>query len=178
MCAGTQPGERAHPGAEFRWDADGERLLAQAKEHLAALTAFGIADCFRTSLLAVAPALGWDAAAALAKLDRDGSRGSRTNKRKRGGTWAESYPADLVKEVVAANSVDMALYDYALQLLAKRAGEPQLHTSRLPALLPALLTKAGSRLGSAKKPSTLLFLRLVFSSIKADFCKSILVINL
>ena len=37
--------------------------------------------------------------------------------------------------------------------------------------LPALLTERSARLGTAKKPSTRLFLRLVFGCIKADFCK-------
>ncbi|CAE7519781.1 unnamed protein product [Symbiodinium natans] len=57
--------DAGYPSKAYKWDQDGPALLEKAKQHLLALDAFGITDCFDESIKVIAPALGWNTEAAL-----------------------------------------------------------------------------------------------------------------
>lgn len=53
--------EELNAGEEYSWNKDHDELLAKAKDHLDQLQAFGISDCYTTSMRVIARKLGWPA---------------------------------------------------------------------------------------------------------------------
>lgn len=68
-CGGNacicEPEKSGYPALAYDWDKNFTGLLELAKEHLRSLDAFGIVDCFKSSIEVMAPLLGWDLKTAL-----------------------------------------------------------------------------------------------------------------
>eukprot|EP00439_Symbiodinium_sp_Y106_P041377 s4608_g5.t1 len=139
--------DSGYPSKAYKWDEDGAVLLENAKDHLRALDAFGITDCFDQSIKVIAPALGWDTEAAL-KLAKDnhalhvwrpvmekarqirpsGSATSVEGQRRLSfngpgsNFWREFLHDDVRKEILVVNRLDAELLTFARKHFKEKHG--------------------------------------------------------
>jgi len=127
-----------NPGATYNWDDRPGMLLRFAMQKLDNLTAFGITECWASSMRAIARAVGWNVSAveALAasaherKFSKDGlaKRDAFLAKNTKDALitspWSKLVPKKYVEEIVKWNNVDMRLYKDAKKRFSEKFGEP------------------------------------------------------
>lgn len=123
------------PEYTYDWDTDHDTTLAQAKDHLDQVDAFGITDCFIPSMHVIAKALSWPendvVAMATSTHSRQAPAGhaseesfleeSSTSLSER-ASWRDTVEQDVVDRIERINRVDMELYRYAQKSLYDRFG--------------------------------------------------------
>jgi len=135
------------PRYTYDWEVNHDQILEEAKEHLRSMVAFGITDCFESSIRFMAPSLGWDADTAIREVsklhERSGDKqmlvelfdhskplpsvmssfaGKSQNLMRY--SWTSLVPPSLAAEIRKRNRVDDELVKYAKQLFAERSGTP------------------------------------------------------
>lgn len=118
------------PEYSYDWDADRSSLVQQAKTHLDGLTAFGITDCFSTSMRVIARELGWPEDEVVAMSQSTHSRQSHKDtplsfyqESQRAKRWRTSVSSEVVSRIEEMNSVDMEIYKFAQQRFYERFGQ-------------------------------------------------------
>mmetsp|Transcript_35469 Transcript_35469/g.82377 ORF Transcript_35469/g.82377 Transcript_35469/m.82377 type:complete len:335 (+) Transcript_35469:66-1070(+) len=139
------------PGWPIDWDSRRSELLALAERHLEETVAFGLTDCYVTSVGAIARALGWDVGEATEMAERVHARRQRraslrsvpaklwlpaelgekhgpleaglSEDQAADTKWRGMVSEDIVREIEMLNSVDVELHGYALRRFRERFGE-------------------------------------------------------
>jgi len=103
----------------YDWDANHDSLVAQAKEHLEAMTAFGITDCFMASMSAFSQQLGWPEDEVLKLAKSVHARKSGKSRQ----SWRSTLSQDVIDRIERLNDIDMELYSFAKQRFSQRFGQ-------------------------------------------------------
>jgi len=129
-----------NPGATYDWDDHPGGLARQAMERLESLTAFGIVECWNSSMRAISRALGWNASAvqALASstherqfskeglighLRRDALLSTTGEDVSSSSKWSKVVPKKVVEAITRWNNADMTLYKAAKKRFSEKFGE-------------------------------------------------------
>ncbi|CAJ1372223.1 unnamed protein product [Effrenium voratum] len=134
ICETENPG---YPALAYDWERNSSSLLQLAKEHLRSLDAFGLVECFKKSIEAIAPLLGWDLKLALELANKqelhvwkpvmEKARQIRLSRRLsfNGASrkfWREFLHESVGKEILAVNHLDHELLQFAQLEFRSRYG--------------------------------------------------------
>lgn len=130
------------PGEVYDWDSDPRMFASKAMAKLEKLTAFGIVDCWASSMRAIAKSLGWDAEKVVASTADRHERNWRTAMVARHKPdywrlkkwlgkdipqhtkWSEEVPQRYLDDIKRWSNVDMLLYQEAKARFSKKFHEP------------------------------------------------------
>lgn len=133
---------RKHAGGMYNWDSGARSYVVKAMEHLENLTAFGIVECWASSMRAIARGLKWDEDAMVDYAESTHQRnwhGQMVSRKKpdfwkleeitgkeipANGTWAAVVPRDWVVAVKKWSHVDIMLYEAAKKRFVEKFGLP------------------------------------------------------
>lgn len=131
-------------GEKYNWNRDHDYLLDQAKANLDRLTAFGITDCFLTSMKVIARQFGWPESEVIDEAKshqgfrhKDVAEDKTTffqhskfydphialNENSGSLRWRDIANHALVEDIEKTNAVDMQLFEYARQRFQDLYGE-------------------------------------------------------
>jgi len=140
-ATGAKAFDVANPGATYDWDDHPGMLQRNAMAKLENLTAFGIAECWASSMRAMSKALGWNVTAVAQRAAATHERKQYKEGMARPGhedplliikdrevlkhaLWGKVLPKKLVTEIEKWNNVDVKLYKAAKKRFSEKFGEP------------------------------------------------------
>lgn len=139
---GIDDRQHKQPGEAYAWDEHPGAHARHALDHLEGLTAFGITECWTSSMRAIARALGWDVQAverATADRHERNWRKAMVDRHKpdywrlrswlgkdipNDSKWTEVLPRQFVAEVTKWSAVDGMIYKVAKKRFTEKFQEP------------------------------------------------------